>query len=227
MNRKPTGSALTALEVEEKDYLLNRWLWHRLMDEHQEDEPELGDFWENMTRDSNLAWEIWEAFLEEVPLKLSSDQATSKQNKTSQHGIWIWIWIWTDHWSTCPCPLFGHIGILLDPKWCCRKSLFIWKKPRTSQETYMRFIKASIKHSHCHIITYCRGSQTWAHIRIPQVDLVKESAGPVPTLVSDSVCLCGVWEFACLMSSQVMELLLVWGPYFENNWLRRGAWVSG
>lgn len=43
------------------------------MDEHQEDEPELGDFWENMTRDSNLAWEIWEGFLEEVPLKLSSD----------------------------------------------------------------------------------------------------------------------------------------------------------
>ena len=51
------------------------------MDEYWEDEQELGVLLENMTEASNLAWESWEAFPEELPLKPRSDQATSKQSK--------------------------------------------------------------------------------------------------------------------------------------------------
>jgi len=51
------------------------------MDEYWEDEQELGVLLENMTEAFNLAWESWEAFPEEQPLKPRSDQATSKQSK--------------------------------------------------------------------------------------------------------------------------------------------------
>lgn len=51
------------------------------MDEYWDDEQKRGVLLENMTEASNLAWESWKAFPEELPLKPRSDQATSKQNK--------------------------------------------------------------------------------------------------------------------------------------------------
>ena len=41
-----------------------------------------------------------------------------------------------------------------------------------------------------------------------------------PLQETDLVCLEEVQEYAMLTSSEELMLLLVWGPHFENSWIR-------
>lgn len=141
--------------------------------------------------------------------------------KTRKYGTWI---LTSDGLSAHAHSLAMPV-ILLDPTWRWENSWLVWRKARTLQEKYMRFMKAfhqTFMLSHYHLL---EGFSNFDSHQNPLVGWLKHRVWIPTPWVSALGCLGGVWEFAGLTSAQVLEILLVWEPYFENHCL--SSWLLG
>ena len=157
------------------------------MDENWEDEQKLGVLLKNMTEASNLAWESWDTFPEELPLKPRSDQATSKQNKPERDLNLNWPLVYL----SMPTLWLATLGFCWTQRDAAESVYSFGGSPGHCRKSTWDTLKRPAKHSRHHIITYGRGSPTWAHIRIPWWACWNTERWPCATLwfLTQDVCL--------------------------------------